>query len=133
MFANVGGAPLVVLFLAATACGSSIDPAADETSVADVPPSTRIELEAKNLRFDQSVIVATADAEITVILDNQDKGTLHNFSLYTDQNTREQIHLGDLFPGVETREAAFTAPPPGIYFFRCDVHPDSMTGSLVAK
>ncbi len=132
MFTYVRRALLPMLFLAATACGSSIDPTADATSVADVPPSARIELKAKNTRFEQSV-VATANAEITVVLDNQDNRTLHNFSLYSDENTRELIHLGELFPGVETREATFTAPPPGIYFFRCDVHPDSMTGTLVAK
>jgi len=133
MFTYIRRALLPALFLAATACGASIDPAADATSVADVPPSARIELEAKNSRFDQSVIVATANAEITVVLDNQDNGTLHNFSLYLDKNTRDLIHLGELFPGVETGEATFTAPPPGIYFSRCDVHPDSMTGTLVAK
>ena len=115
------------LCLTATACGAGIDPVADATSVAHVAPSALIELEAKGSRFDQSIIVVANNAEITVVLDNHDRDTLNNFSLYTDKKTRERLHQGELFAGVETRETTITSPPPGIYFFRCDVHPTLVT------
>ena len=125
--------PLLILFLAGGACGPSIDSIADATSVAEMAPAALIELEAKGSKFDEKIVVAPANAEITVVLDNQDRGTLHNFSLYTDKGTRESIYVGELFTGVESREATFRSPTAGIYFFRCDVHPDGMIGTFIAK
>ena len=44
------------------------------------------------------------------------------------------IPWGDrLLDGKSTKDYAFMAPPAGTYFFRCDIHSDTMTGTLVAK
>jgi plastocyanin len=69
--------------------------------------------------------------EVTVTLDNQDAGVLHNVAFYTDRSASSAIHVGELITGVATEDVVFTAPStPGSYFFRCDVHPDTMTGAF---
>jgi len=63
---------------------------------------------------------------------NNDAGVPHNFALYTDKTAATKIFAGDLVTGVKTVTYSFTAPSvPGNYFFRCDVHPELMTGTFV--
>lgn len=117
-----------------TACGGSkTDPVADATQVADQAPAATFDLIAKSNKFNQKILVANADTEIKVSLSNQDGGTLHNFALYTDKSVKENLYRGEVFEGDKVVDDSFRSPPPGIYYFRCDVHPDSMTGTFVAK
>jgi plastocyanin len=89
---------------------------------------------AKNLAFVKRTITASPGAAITVTLNNQDAGVSHNVSFYTNKSATTKIFVGDLDPGPATRDEKFTAPTaPGNYFFRCDVHPDQMTGTFVVK
>ena len=70
--------------------------------------------------------------EITVSFDNQDSGIPHNFAVYQDNTAAEQIFKGDIVVGPRIITYTFTAPTePGSYFFRCDVHPEVMTGTFV--
>jgi plastocyanin len=90
-----------------------------------------VTLLAKNLSFDPTSITASVSVEVTVTLDNQDAGVLHNVAFYTDRSASSAIHVGELITGVATEDVVFTAPStPGSYFFRCDVHPDTMTGAF---
>jgi plastocyanin len=69
-----------------------------------------------------------------VTLDNQDIGVLHNIAFYTSNRATEKIAVGNLVTGPATDTLTFTAPDrPGTYFFRCDVHPDTMTGAFSVK
>ncbi|MPZ50555.1 MAG: hypothetical protein GEU75_14875 [Dehalococcoidia bacterium] len=87
---------------------------------------------AKNIFFNLRTITVPVDAEVTVIFENQDAGVLHNVAFYTDRTTRTRIYVGEIFAGVATREYRFRAPSvSGSNFFRCDVHPDTMTGTFV--
>jgi plastocyanin len=97
------------------------------------PGETVIQLLAENILFDQRALTATAGASVTVQLENRDAGVLHNFALYTDNTANQAIFMGDLSTGVETVTYTFDAPAPGTYFFRCDVHPDTMTGSFTVQ
>jgi hypothetical protein len=57
----------------------------------------------------------------------------HNFAVYTDSTASEELFRGDL---VYTRQSMiYHVPeiPAGVYFFRCDVHPEVMNGVLVVK
>lgn len=121
------------LALSAACGGSSLDPVADATKVAGQTPVSTIDLVAKGNKFNQSILVVNANSEVKVSLANQDNNTIHNFALYTDKSARENLYRGEIFEGVKTVDASFRSPPPGIYFFRCDAHPDAMRGTLVAK
>ena len=88
---------------------------------------------AKNLLFDKRTLNAPANTPITIRFDNQDAGTLHNVAVYRDRTARTTTYKGDLVTGPVVVEYKFTTPAAGSYFFRCDVHPDTMTGTFVVK
>ena len=101
--------------------------------VPGVPEDTFINLIALNILFDQRALTASVGGSVTVRLDNQDAGVLHNFAFFTDQSASTVIFQGEIFPGPDVMEYTFEAPAAGTYFFRCNVHPDTMTGSFVVQ
>ena len=111
------------------------------TEVSGTPAPTRepgapviVNVTAKNILFNVRTITVPRSAQVTVNFDNQDAGVLHNVAFYTDRTTRTKIYVGAIFDGIATREYRFQAPAsPGSYFFRCDVHPDTMTGTFVVQ
>ena len=91
-------------------------------------------LVARNLSFDKRSITASPGVDVTVRLDNQDAGVIHNFAVYTNRSAGTKIYVGPTSTGIAQTNDNFKAPTsPGNYFFRCDAHPDQMTGSFVVK
>jgi plastocyanin len=95
--------------------------------------STTLQITAFNLLFNPRTLSAPANTPITVRLDNQDVGVLHNFSVYTNSQLTTRIFIGELITGPNAINYNFTTPAAGSYFFRCDVHPDTMTGTLTVR
>ncbi len=90
-----------------------------------------IDLVADDLTFDTTEITVPAGAEVAINFDNQD-GSPHNFALYADATAQEPVFVGEIVTGGQAVEYRFTAPDePGTYFFRCDVHPSTMTGDFI--
>jgi plastocyanin len=87
---------------------------------------------AKNILFDPRTIRAGAGAQVTVTLDNQDAGVLHNITFFNNRNpTGTPLAATETFPGVAERTINFTAPSSaGNFAFNCTVHPDTMRGTL---
>lgn len=110
-------------------------PTPTPTAPSTVPaPSTTINLVARNIAFDLSVITVPAGKMITVNFDNQDQSVPHNFAAYIDQFATTPIFVGQIITGPAKTTYTFTAPvQPGRYLFRCDVHPTTMTGTLVVQ
>ncbi len=98
-----------------------------------MPAPIAVQLTAKNLKYDKDTITLAANSAVTVTLDNQDSGVLHNFSIYKNSSATDKLFAGDFTTGPETKTYSFTSPPPGTYYFRCDVHPDTMHGTLIVK
>lgn len=84
-----------------------------------------------------AICLATpADKPFTVTLHNDvhDEGLFqpnHTFSVYPDSSASDELFYGDLvYPGE-----SFTYHVPslaaGAYVFKCDIHPQTMTGVLV--
>lgn len=93
-----------------------------------------VTLVAQNLKFDRDSITATAGLEVTLTLDNRDAGVLHNVAVYTNRGATQKIAAGELLTGPAKETINFTAPgSAGTYFFRCDVHPDTMSGAFVVR
>lgn len=89
-------------------------------------------LTAKNMAFDRSRLVAPAGSTVSLVFVNDDPGVPHNFALYSDETATTTIFRGAIITGRSTTTYTFTAPStPGTYFFRCDPHPRTMTGSFV--
>lgn len=93
-----------------------------------------INLSAKNVAFDTGNITVPAGAGVTVNFDNQDQGIPHNFAVYDTPAAANMIFKGDIIVGPRKIVYTFIAPTkPGTYFFRCDVHPTTMTGQFIVK
>lgn len=92
---------------------------------------------ARGLQFDKRSLTANAGADFSVTMDNQDPGILHNIAFYTNRSASQALvpgaSIGPLFAGVGSQSFSFTPPRAGSFFFRCDVHPDTMTGSLTVQ
>ncbi|MDN7023320.1 hypothetical protein FGU65_00130 [Methanoculleus sp. FWC-SCC1] len=93
-----------------------------------------MDLIAENSAFDKNTITVPAGAEVTVNFDNRDAGIQHNLAVYETDAAQSSIFVGDTITGPALTTYTFTAPErPGTYFFRCDVHPTTMTGDFIVQ
>ncbi len=124
---------VIVAALALAGCGGSsgVDLAALATRAADVPPSALVTISAKDLKFDKQVLAVPANTEVTIRFTNEE-AALHNVAVYRDESVREKIFAGEIFEGRKTMEYSFTTPAAGVYFFRCDAHPE-MRGAFIVR
>jgi plastocyanin len=96
---------------------------------------TSVTIVAKNLQFSPRSITASAGQPLTVTLDNQDAGVLHNIAFFTNRSASVPLTSDskvEIFAGVAQKTFTFTPPRAGTFYFHCDVHPD-MNGSLIVK
>jgi plastocyanin len=102
------------------------------TTTTTQPPggnTVQVTLTAHNIAFDKATIMVPAGSTVVMTFINMDSNIPHNFALYTDSHATTRIFAGEFITGVKTVTYTFTAPAaPGNYFFRCDVHPETMTG-----
>lgn len=101
------------------------------------PGGTELQLTAPSgaagTGFDSDCLAVNAGEAYGVTLDNQDT-TPHNFSVYTDDSGTEPLLDGsaDLVdPGASFTYQGEAIPEAGEFFFRCDLHPTTMTGTFV--
>jgi plastocyanin len=89
-------------------------------------------LTAEGMAFDRKEISVPAGSPVEMTFENRDSGVPHNFALYRDASTKEAFFRGEVIEGPKTATYSFTAPSEkGRFFFRCDVHPQMMTGAFV--
>jgi plastocyanin len=84
---------------------------------------------AESTSFDTEQITLPADQEVTIAFENRD-AVQHNIAIYENEEAEQEIFVGELITGPDTVDYAFETPEPGEYFFRCDVHPTEMTGTV---
>jgi len=121
-----------------TGCNSTPAGAPTTSSAANPGASASggvtVNLTAQNMAFDMSTITVPIGAKVTINFNNKDNGIPHNFAVYTDSSAATSIFKGSNITGVASTTYTFTAPTTaGTYFFRCDVHPTSMTGKFVVQ
>jgi len=120
----------VLTFAAFVSCSDSTP--SERTGPPEVPTDA-VSLTAHALEFDRDTFTLLADANVEVRLSNEDDGVVHNFSLYESGDLAVTIYSGPLVTGPAEAAYRFRSPSPGTYFFRCDVHPTTMTGTLVTR
>jgi plastocyanin len=87
-----------------------------------------IEVVADNLEFDTTNLDLPAEVAVKLELDNRDSA-IHNLSIYESKGG-DELFMGPMVdPGDED---TYDVPPlaAGTYFFQCDVHPVTMTGTV---
>ncbi|MEN6517987.1 MAG: PQQ-dependent sugar dehydrogenase [Methanospirillum sp.] len=137
-FGNAAGAAATTATTtAATTAATATTTAATATATATATAPgggttiTALTLTAKNIAFDKSSLSAPAGATVVLAFVNNDAGVPHNFALYTDSSATTTLFKGAIVTGQVTTTYTFTAPStPGTYFYRCDVHPETMTGTF---
>lgn len=126
-----------IAVLGLAACSSSPAPTTTSSPASTTSPTGKavtVDLVAKNFAFNMSTITVPAGAQVTVNFDNQDSGIPHNFAVYTNSGAASSIFVGQVITGPAKVTYKFTAPAgPGTNFFRCDIHPGSMTGSFIVQ
>ncbi len=91
-----------------------------------------VSITADNLRFTTTTLTVSAGTSFRLRFVN-DEVVPHNVAIYADASARRSLFVGRTFTG--NRPVTYTVPaiPAGAYFFRCDVHPTTMTGTLKAE
>lgn len=92
------------------------------------PPAQGVTVVAEDIMFNTSQLSLPAEGEVAITLQNNDS-VPHNLSIYTAPGG-EAIFQETPQPGPTTVQYRFPAPPPGQYYFQCDVHPTTMTGTV---
>jgi plastocyanin len=95
----------------------------------DAEPGQAIPITAEGLAFDTAELSLPSGAPSVIAFDNRDQGTPHNVSIYTEQGG-DQLFGGEIIPGPEQIDYDIPPQEPGEYFFQCDVHPTTMTGTV---
>jgi plastocyanin len=93
--------------------------------------SETVSLSATELAFDTDRLTVGASRPFGLALDNRVSGVSHNVSIYDESG--KSLFSGEIFAGPELVTYAVPALSAGTYRFVCDVHPQQMTGTLVAE
>jgi plastocyanin len=113
-------------------------PSAAPAEVADGTVTLTAPLGARTCGFNANAISAPADAAFEVVLVVEDTVLPHNFSLYTDPDFHDLIAEGKYAIAADpaTPDQVTTDVPTlaaGIYYFRCDSHSLTMSGTLTTN
>lgn len=91
------------------------------------------EITGKNIQFDKAELTFPAGEEVRLAFHNEDEGIPHNVAVYESDAAQNDLFVGEIFNGTETKTYEIGPLEAGTYFFQCDVHPDSMTGTLTVE
>lgn len=98
--------------------------------------ATSLSISAKNIAFSTNCLAVAPNTPFTVAFDNADT-TAHNFAIYTDSGATKLLGGAKSSTDIVAASAKVSydvsALKPGIYFFRCDIHPTQMTGTFVVE
>ena len=103
---GVGG----IATLALAACG-------EDASTAPRDPVSEFTIVADKLQWDIDRVVITAGDEVTVTVENRDRGIPHNFHVRSLGDPKTELE-----DGIVTQTLRFAIDEPGEYTFVCDAH-----------
>jgi plastocyanin len=136
---------LLILALGVSACGDDDDDDstgddgdATATATADTGDDggdepTFVEIDAADFSFDPTDVIVAGGIDLTFVLSNTGSAP-HTLDIYSDEEFTEAVDgasTGNV-PGGTVGEFTVTLEP-GDYFYRCELHPGQMTGTLAAQ
>jgi plastocyanin len=127
--ANRAGGAIVALAAAGLTVGGIVAAAEGERTV-EAHGGGPIHIAAVNIAFDPATLELHGPGKTVMQFENGDEGVQHNVAIYTDETAAEALFVGQVITGSDDIEYIFDTPPPGEYFFRCDVHPVNMVGTV---
>jgi hypothetical protein len=85
--------------------------------------------------FTTDCLAVPVGEPFTIDFNNQDPGQIHNVNVYTDESATESLLLPPLEGGITGPDSTTYEGDPideeGNFFFQCDFHATSMTGTFV--
>lgn len=107
-------------------------PASEPTSPATPAAGGAITLVGINNEFDAEELDAPGGS-ITIQFDNRDSGTIHNLHVFKGGDSDgESVGETELEVGPVTQTLTMDLVP-GEYFYACDAHPNTMSGTLTVN
>jgi plastocyanin len=107
-------------------------PASEPTSPATSVAGGAIALASINSQFDLEQLAAPAGT-VTIEFDNRDGGTVHNLHVFKGGDSDgESVGETELEAGPVTQTLTMDLEP-GAYFYVCDAHPNTMSGTLTVN
>jgi Cupredoxin-like domain len=89
-------------------------------------------ISADHVRFSTDCLAAPANQPFTIDFDNEDDGVPHNVDILSSKN-EQSVFKGQITTGSKDVTYHVEGLKPGVYTFRCDVHPDSMQGTFIVR
>jgi signal transduction histidine kinase/plastocyanin len=86
---------------------------------------------AKDEKFLTTRLTLAGSGEVRFRFANRDNEG-HNVAIYRTKAARDPLFVGAVI-NDSTVDYEFKLPQPGVYFFRCDPHPETMTGIVVVE
>lgn len=97
-------------------------------ALGDAEPGQAVPIVAQDLEFDTQELSLPAGAPSVIAFENRDPDP-HNVSIYTEQGG-DALFQGEIITGPDQIDYEVPPQEPGEYFFQCDVHPTTMTGTV---
>ena len=92
-----------------------------------------VTLAAANIAFEPTSLTVPAGEAFTLQFHNEDANTQHNVQIFDDPEFGgTPLFSGALVTGVRQTDYDVDPLEAGPYFFRCEVHPTTMTGKMQA-
>ena len=108
-------------------------PAPSNTQPPPPPGETTVAITGRDVRFVERAPSAPA-GNTTIVFNNEDAGIVHNIRVYNGPNTdAPSIAASALVEGPITQTLPLGTLGSGAYFYRCDAHPQTMTGTLTLQ
>jgi plastocyanin len=111
---------------------AAVSPVPDASPTAAPEPGTPIVIAGVSSTFDIEEISAPPGS-ITIEFDNRDGGVIHNIHFFEgEDNDGESVAETELEVGPIVQTLTFELEA-GAYFYQCDAHPTTMTGTLTVE
>jgi plastocyanin len=129
VYATIGVVAIIVAGMPAFVAW--VNPSPTEAPAASLTPNQTV-IASTVLGFAETTMTVPAGVELTIDFQNPDTGVQHNWSLY-DPADGAELFKGEIIVGPGNTTYTVPALEAGAYDYVCDIHPQTMTGTLTAQ
>lgn len=107
---------------------------AGERNIEAHPPAAATVV-AQGIAFDKKSLTIRTEGRVVLHFVNRDAfPVIHNIAVYNDERAAPPpVYFGPPVPGIGQRTYSFDVQPGRTYFYRCEFHPQQMTGTLTIE